>query len=129
MLRVDDTPPASPRVLSRRQRFREEREKQAIEPVFPAVRARAVHRLRAQRREPPLLCSALASLAPMIVGTPPTLKDGGKRDDMDHAERPGLTTRECERPKRRGRASPRNCASATSVSNGPVRDAGRRWGT
>ncbi|AJY62282.1 Insertion element IS6110 uncharacterized 12.0 kDa protein (plasmid) [Burkholderia glumae] len=73
--------------------------KKAIE-FSPEVRERAVRLVREQRCEHPSMWAAVESIAPMIDGTPQTLLDWVKREDVDRGERVGVSTaeREASRP-------------------------------
>lgn len=65
----------------------------------PEVRERAVRLVREQRNEHPSLWAAVESIAAMIGCSPQTLHEWVKRDQVDHGERPGVTTDERERLK------------------------------
>ena len=65
----------------------------------PEVRERAARMVQEHRWEYPSLCAAVESIAPKIDCVPHTLLEWVKREEVDGAQREGLTTSERERIK------------------------------
>ena len=63
----------------------------------PELRERAMRLVREHRDEHPSEWAAIASIAGKLGMTPETLRLWLRRDEVDHHQRPGITTTERER--------------------------------